>query len=83
MQLQASWIVVGTVTEKRELTSEKNKDWRGYVCKLATIGLTAEVQLTPEQFAQVGQGESLRLSGRFEMSGHAYRLITEKVEPAK
>lgn len=83
MQASASWRVIGTVVEKRELTSEKNKDWRGWVCKVATFGLTAELQLTRDMFGKVGEGESLDFAGRFELSGHNYRLVTESVQAVK
>lgn len=82
MHLEARWNVVGIVTEKRELTSPKNATWRGYVCRVATVGLTAEVNLTPELFGKVGEGELLKFSGRFELQERFLKLMAEKVEPA-
>ena len=66
MHLEASWTVVGVVTERRELKSEKNATWRGYVCKVSTQGLTAELNLTPELFGRIGDGQYMKFTGRFE-----------------
>lgn len=84
MQLYASWSMMGVVTERRELTSEKNKSWRGYVVKVATLGATFEVQVTPEQYGQIAYGQSLELSGRLEEQQGRMRLVLVKfAEPGK
>lgn len=80
--LEAAWKVVGVVTEARELKSEKNASWRGYVAKIATIGMTAEVQLNGEQFKQVGEGEHIEARGRFEERGGYLKLVCEKITKA-
>lgn len=64
--VEASWRIVGVCVERRELTSEKNASWRGYVCKLASMGGSFEVELTPKQFTTVGEGEAYDACGRFD-----------------
>jgi hypothetical protein len=77
--LRASWEVVGIVVERRELTSEKSKSWKGYVCKVSTLGMTAEIALTDKLFPQVGEGQHLVFRGRFEERGGYLKLIAESV----
>ena len=71
MHLEAGWRVVGIITERRELKSPKNEKWRGYVCKVATLGMTAELQLSPEQFTAVTEGQHIAALGTFEEIPHA------------
>lgn len=81
MQLEAAWKIVGVVTEARELKSEKNATWRGYVCKVATVGLTAELQLDAAMFKEVGAGQQLEFRGRFEDNKGILRLFATEVRP--
>lgn len=80
MQLTAGWDISGIVTELRELTSEKSRDWRAYIATIASIGCMFELQLTPQQFQQMGQGQNVRCRGRFDESRGKLRLVVEKVE---
>ena len=83
MHLEAGWRVVGIITERRELKSPKNEKWRGYVCKVATLGMTAELQLSPEQFTAVTEGQHIAAVGTFEESGGVLRLRTSKITDAE
>lgn len=81
MHLSAKWEVLGVVTENRELTSEKNPSWRGYVCKVATFGITAELQLTQEQHKQIAEGEYMQFAGRLDEQGGRVRFVCESFKP--
>lgn len=83
MHTEAGWKVVGVVTEARELKSEKNATWRGYVCKVATLGLTAELQLTPELYKGIADGQYVEAIGGFEDNKGILRLRCSKITAAK
>lgn len=83
MMLQANWIISGIVTERRELTSEKNKSWRGYVCKLASLGATFEIQLTPEQYNQLADGQMTEMRGRFDEQQGRQRFVCDNFKEVK
>lgn len=83
MEFSCGWSISGVVVERRELKSEKNATWRGYVVKVATLGMTAEVTVTPELFAKIGDGAPISLTGRFEDNKGYLRLVaTELVQSA-
>lgn len=68
----------GVVAEKRELTSQKNSTWRGYILKTATLGATFELTATADQFNQCLQGDQRRFKGMIEDNqGRARFVITE------
>jgi len=77
MHLEAGWKIVGVITETRELRSEKSATWRGYVCKVATFGIAAELQLTEGLFRQIAQGQYLEFRGRFEDNKGYLKLVCE------
>jgi hypothetical protein len=80
MVLDASWNVIGIVTELRELKSEKNKAWRGYIVRVASLGATFELQASAEQFSELAVGMVTSLHGRFDEQGGRQRLIITKIE---
>lgn len=80
--LNAGWAMAGVVMEKRELTSSKNANWRGYVFKLATLGNTFELNVTQDQHAGVTVGEQLEVRGRFEEQSGRLKLIAERISKA-
>lgn len=77
LQLSASWSIVGIVVEARELTSQKNKNWKGYVAKVASLGATFELQLSVEQYRQLAAGQMLAFTGRFEEQSGRQRLVCD------
>jgi len=77
MKLFANWNVCGIVTEKRELTSKKNTDWRGYIVKLATLGESYEVQCTLEQYQAIGDGEHIEAKGKFQEQNNKQRFVLD------
>ena len=77
MKLFANWNVCGIVTEKRELTSKKNADWRGYIVKVATLGESYEIQTTPEQYKAIGDGEHIECTGKFEEQNNKQRFVLD------
>lgn len=80
--LTARWQMMGIVGELRELKSPKNKDWRGYVVKLQTLGSTFEVQAEEDQYKKIKEGEAYALQGIFEDQGGRLRLILKEFKPA-
>lgn len=82
MEFSCGWAISGVVVERRELKSEKNATWRGYVVKVATLGMTAEVTVTPELFSQIADGSAVSFKGRFEDNKGYLRLVaTDLVTP--
>jgi len=78
MVTTAKWEMSGIITEARRLTSSKNKDWAGFVCKVATLGSTFEVQMTKDQFEKVGEGDQGQFNGKFEdQRGNLRFILTE------
>lgn len=77
--LTAGWAMAGVVMEKRELTSTKNANWRGYVFKLATLGHTFELNVSHDQYALLVIGEQLEIRGRFEEQSGKLKLIAERI----
>lgn len=83
MKLYANWTIAGIVKEKRQLTSQKNKDWRGYIIKIATLGDSFELQADLEQFNQIGEGEHIEITGEFEEQNGKQRFIIKNYKPVK
>ena len=69
MAYESTFKISGDVTDRRELTSDKNKAWRGYVVKVAVVGATLEVAVNEEQFKSIGVGESITVAGRIDRRG--------------
>lgn len=66
MKLWDQFSIAGIITETRELTSQKNKDWRGYVIKIATLGKIFELTVDQKQFNDLAAGQNLEFIGHFE-----------------
>ena len=81
--LGAKCQIVGVVQEKRELKSTKNAAWRGWVCKLATIGEGYEVQLTEGAFSLVNDGDVVDADCGLEVQGGRLRLIVKELKTVK
>jgi hypothetical protein len=79
--MKAGWEVDGIVIETRELKSEKNASWRGYVTKIATIGLTLEVNITEPIFRTLAAGMPVSAAGRFEAAGDRVRFVATAIKP--
>ena len=79
--LQAKFHVVGVVQERRELKSQKNPNWRGYVLKVASLGVLVELTVSAEQFAAIGQGELMEFVGRIEQAGNRQQLVLAQAKP--
>ena len=80
MQLYASWTVVGIVTELREFKSDRNKTWRGYSIRVASLGATFELTADAQQYSQIAVGQHLSFTGKFEESGGRQRLIITAID---
>lgn len=80
--LFATWRIGGILVEKRELTSSKNKEWRGHVVKVASLGMMHELQCDADQYNKLREGEHLLFEGTFtEQKGNNgvfLRLVLEK-----
>lgn len=83
--LFSRWRIGGIVVERRELKSSKNAEWRGHVIKVASLGMTLEVQCDADQYGKIGEGEHLLFEGTFNeqkgQSGVFLRLVLDKVSP--
>jgi hypothetical protein len=77
MDFKSAWSVSGILVEKRELKSQKNATWRGYLWKIQTAGHMAELQVSEQQFALKGfdEGAGVVTQGRFEDSQNGLRLV--------
>jgi hypothetical protein len=60
-----TWTAVGMVMEKRELKSSKPTAtaWRGYVAKIACLGLTLEVDLSADLYGVIAEGTAVEAHG--------------------
>jgi hypothetical protein len=83
MHLGFQWTGTGVVTERRTLTSPKNKDWKGWALKVATLGATLDVSVDEAMFKQIGEGQQVELAGRFEVRDSIPRLVATKLQAAK
>lgn len=81
--LQAKFHVSGIVQELRELKSEKNKSWRGYRVKVATLGLTMELTVTHDQHSKLAAGEMMEFAGLFEQAGQNIQYVVHSFKPFK
>jgi len=77
MKLYAKWEIGGVVQERRELKSEKNREWRGYVMKIATLGQTFEIQVNEEVYKRLAIGNAAIFTGSFEEFGGRLRFNCE------
>lgn len=63
--LFATWRIGGILVERRELKSKNNKDWRGYVVKVASLGMMHELQCDLDQYNKLSEGQHLLFEGSF------------------
>jgi hypothetical protein len=73
----ASFRIVGVISERRELKSSKNpsSEWRGYVLKVQGLGSTFEVNTDKELFERPSQPqEVLEFTGNVVMQGSMLKL---------
>lgn len=82
MQLWSTWSIAGVVVEARELTSQKNATWRGYVVKVQTLGQTFELQTDVDQHKKLAAGMNMAFAGRFEDQGGRQRFVVESMVDA-
>jgi hypothetical protein len=80
--LGSAWNIVGQVAELRELTSQKSKDWRGYVVKMATMGSTFEALCSPDVWKGLQIGQLCKFAGHLEDQRGTLRLMLDRVTPA-
>lgn len=77
----AKWEMLGLVLEKRILKSAKaNSNWTGWVVKVQTMGLTADVTVNEKDYEQIIQGGSISCIGHFEVQGTATKLVMDKYQ---
>ena len=81
--LIAQWQMTGQVVQKRELTSEKNKTWRGHVVKVMTMGLTIELNTSKDDWDKIAEGSPYTLGGHFEDQRGTLKLIVDRVSTPK
>ncbi len=67
------------VTEKRELKSEKNADWRGYIVKGAVLGQQVEFQCEAREYAAFIVGDEYRITAKLEEQKSAKGTFTRFV----
>ncbi len=79
MFLEATWNVIGIVTELRELKSSKNATWRGYLVRVASLGATFELQADADQFATMAVGQYASFTGRFDEQAGRQRLVIDRI----
>lgn len=80
---QAAWKVTGQVAERRMLTSQKNAEWRGYVVKIATTGLTLEINVAEREYSMLADGMVVVATGRFEDQAGRLKLSAQAIEVQK
>lgn len=76
-----SWQGAGVLKAKREL---KTKDGRVFkhVFKVAGLGETFEIEVTPQVYAGFGEGQVVRLRGTFGVYNGVVQFIAEDVTDA-
>ena len=72
--------VDGVIKELRELKSQKNKEWRGYRCRVATLGAMIELTVTHEQFVKLGEGNHMDFIGEIEQQGEYQQLVVRSMK---
>ncbi len=72
----------GVIKTKRKLTSEKNKNWAGYILGVAGMGATHELEVVEAMFNSVAEGEHLFFSGEHENYAGKIRLKCQRILPA-
>ena len=79
---QALFQVDGVVKERRKLTSQKNKDWRGYRAKVATLGCMLELVISADQYDGLGEGQHMHFVGEIQQQGEYQQLVVTSVRAA-
>lgn len=80
MNMSAGWRISGIVNEARILTSQKNESWKGYVTKVASLGLTAEISIDAQMYGRLHAGQIVNFEGRFEDNQGRLRLVATVLE---
>ena len=63
---KAEWSITGLIIEHGVKRSKNNPDWSQPFVKLQTMGDTYDVSLEPDLHGRCGQGQMVRMKGRFE-----------------
>lgn len=79
MNLFAEFTISGVVKQVRELTSEKNKEWRGYVATVQTLGHTFELNLDHAQYQGITVGSLYVFKGEFDEFAGRTKFICKTV----
>lgn len=73
------WTGGGVLKERRELRTKKDNSVFKRLFKVAGLGDTFEVEVTPEVFAKYAEGETLVCRGRFAFYNGQAQFVAQEV----
>lgn len=79
--LVTRWEMGGLLNDKRELTSQKQASWRGYVVKIGTLHGVFEALSSAEVWQKLVVGQAYRFGGHLEDQRGTLRLMLDRVLP--
>lgn len=78
-QVRSDFGIVGELLDRRLVTSDKQKDWKLHILKIAGKGCTLEIQVAQDVFEAAVQGEAYQIEGTITAENGRTKLIAEKV----
>ena len=75
--MKAGWDIDGQITDRREIKTKAGAVFM-HTVKVATLGATLEITVTPEVYNQVLPGDAVVATGMFEESAGRLKLIARK-----
>jgi hypothetical protein len=79
-EVRAVFEVVGEMVDRRIVTSDKQKDWKLHILKVAAKGATIEVQATEQQFNEAVLKAPYLVTGYITVENGRTKLIAEQAK---
>ena len=80
MELFARFELAGVITKKKNLTSKTNKDWKGQVLEVSSLGEKLEIFVSEEIWSVVGEGEHLLFKGPLQGADRGVKLSIATIQ---
>ncbi|MCA9232672.1 MAG: hypothetical protein KDA57_18630 [Planctomycetales bacterium] len=79
-QVRSEFSVIGELIDKRIVTSEKMKDWKLHILKVAAKGCTLEIQVSEEEYDRAATECAYQIVGSLGVEAGRTKLLGKVVQ---
>lgn len=80
MELFARFELAGVITKKKSMTSKTNKEWKGQMLEVSSLGEKLDIFVSDDIFAAVGEGEHLLFKGPLHGQERGVKLVISSIQ---